>query len=191
MRALSSSNTVVVGVGNSILSDDGVGVHAARMLENDARVPASVTILDGGTIGLELLPYVSEARRVLFLDAVNSDSAPGTLARMTGKELLGAAGGRSAHQMGVADLIAALYLVSATPQEIIVLGVQPAHTDWGTTLSPSVEAALGPLVEAALTQLQLWEKLPLAGLEGHPAPAAAPGPSIDRGVSRPCDEGGF
>jgi len=190
MRDFSSSDTVVVGVGNSILSDDGVGVHAARLLENDPRVPASVTILDGGTIGLELLPYVSEARRVLFLDAMNSGSAPGTLARMTGKELLGAAGGRSAHQMGVADLIAALCLVSNIPQEIVVLGVQPAYTDWGTTLSPSVEAALAGLVEAALTQLQLWEKLRLAGLEGHPTPEAAPGPSIDRSIPGPCEEGG-
>ncbi len=136
MRASVPSDTVVVGVGNSILSDDGVGVHAARLLESDPRVPASVTILDGGTIGLELLPYVSDASRVLFLDAVNSGSAPGTLARMTGKELLGTAGGCSAHQLGVADLIAALFLVSAVPQEIVVLGVQPAYTDWGTTLTP-------------------------------------------------------
>jgi hydrogenase maturation protease len=63
---------VVVGVGNTILSDDGVGVHAARLLQHDPRVPAGVTILDGGTLGLELLPYVSDASRVLFLDAVNS-----------------------------------------------------------------------------------------------------------------------
>ena len=61
-----SSETVVVGVGNTILSDDGVGVHAARLLQDDPRVPAGVTILDGGTLGLELMPYVSDASRVLF-----------------------------------------------------------------------------------------------------------------------------
>jgi hydrogenase maturation protease len=93
---------------------------------------------------------------VLFLDAVNSGEAPGTLARMTGNELLGTSGGMSVHQLGVADLIAALALVSAKPQDIVVLGVQPANTDWGTSLSPDVEAALQGLVDAAVAQLRLW-----------------------------------
>jgi len=160
MRDLLSSDTVVIGVGNAILSDDGVGVHAARLLQGDPRVPASVTILDGGTIGLELLPYASDASRLLLLDAVNSGEAPGTLTRMTARDLLGTSTGWSVHQLGVADLIAALALVSTQPQDIVVLGVQPANTGWGTSLSPDVEAALIGLVDAALTQLQLWKKLP-------------------------------
>ncbi len=157
MENLPSINTVVIGVGNTILSDDGVGVHAARLLQADSRVPAGVAILDGGTLGLELLPYACEASRLLLLDAVNSQATPGTLARMTGEDLLAAKTGRSVHQLGVADLIAGLALTSARPQEIVVLGVQPANTDWGTTLSPAVEAALGPLVEAAVAQLQSWK----------------------------------
>jgi hydrogenase maturation protease len=163
------SNVVVIGVGNTILSDEGVGVHAARLLESDARVPAGVTILDGGTIGLELVPYACDASCLLLLDAMNSGEAPGTLARMTGKELLGASSGRSVHQLGVADLIAALALVSTRPQDIVVLGVQPANTDWGTSLSPKVEAALGPLVDAAVEQLQIWRESPAS-----PSPASGP-----------------
>ena len=151
-----SSDTVVVGVGNIILSDDGVGVHAARLLESDPKVPRGVTILDGGTLGLDLMPYVSDAARVLFLDAVNSGGAPGTLVRLSGKDLLGASAGMSVHQVGVADLIAALALMASKPQEIVVLGVQPAHTDWGTTLTPEVEAALPRLRDAALAQLEQW-----------------------------------
>jgi hydrogenase maturation protease len=169
MEELLSSNTVVIGVGNTILSDEGVGVHAARLLQSDPRVPAGVTILDGGTIGLELIPYACDASYILILDAINSGQAPGALARMTGNELLGAKTGRSAHQLGVADLIAALALVSTRYQAIVVLGVQPAYTDWGTSLSPAVEAALAPLVDAALAQLQLWRQ---SGLE----PAASPMP---------------
>ena len=158
MRDVLSSDTVVVGVGNTILSDDGAGVHAARLLQADPRLPAGVTILDGGTLGLDLIPYVSDASRLLFLDAVNSGDAPGTLTRMTGGDLLGASGGCSVHQLGVADLIAALALVSATPQDIVVLGVQPANTDWGTCLSPRVEAALTWLVDRALAQLEMWRE---------------------------------
>jgi len=153
-----STDTVVIGVGNTILSDDGAGVHAARLLQGDPRVPAGVTILDGGTLGIELVPYASDASRVLFLDAVNSGAAPGTLTRMTGRDLLGTSGGWSVHQLGVADLIAALALVSAGPQDIVVLGVQPAKTDWGTSLSPDVESALSGLVDKALAQLQLWKE---------------------------------
>ena len=138
-----SSDTVVVGVGNTILSDDGVGVHAARLLQHDPRVPVGVTILDGGTLGLELMPYVSDASRVLFLDAVNSGTAPGTPIRMTGSELLGTSSGLSVHQ----------------------LGVQPANTDWSTSLSSEVEAALTGLVDAAVAQLRLWNESPESSLE--------------------------
>ena len=145
-----TSDTVVIGVGNTILSDDGVGVHAARRLQDDPRLPAGVSILDGGTFGPELAPMVSDASRLLFLDAVNSGDAPGTLTRMTGRDLLGASRGMSVHQLGVVDLISTLALMSTKPQDVLVLGVQPANTDWGTSLSPDVEAGLGDLVEAAL-----------------------------------------
>lgn len=190
MEDLLSCDTVVIGVGNTILSDEGVGVHAARLLQSDPRVPAGVTILDGGTIGLELIPYASDASRVLLLDAMNSGKAPGTLARMTGRDLLGTTGGWSAHQLGVADLIAALFLVSTLPQEIVVLGVQPANTDWGTSLSPEVEAALVPLVDAALVQLQIWKESQDASAKLD-SPSLSPEQSPNRILSEPREEGGL
>jgi hydrogenase maturation protease len=158
MEGLLSSDTVVLGVGNTILSDDGVGVHAARLLQVDPRVPAGITVLDGGTMGLELASYALRASQVLILDAMNSGSAPGTRARMTGRDLLAAKSGSSVHQAGVADLVAALLLVSDSPQDIVVLGVQPANSDWGTLLSPQVEASLPDLLDAAVAQLQLWSE---------------------------------
>ncbi|MGB2634438.1 MAG: hydrogenase maturation protease [Candidatus Acidiferrum sp.] len=170
MRDLFTSDTVVIRVGNAILSDDGVGVHAARLLQADPRVPAGVTILDGGTIGVELLPYESDASRVLFLDATHSSKAPGTFTRMTARDLFGASGGLNVHQLGVADLITAMSLVSTRPQEVVVLGVQPANTDWGTSLSPEVETALAPLVEVALALLELWRESQNADSTTHKSP---------------------
>jgi hydrogenase maturation protease len=190
MEDLLASDTVVIGVGNTILSDEGVGVHAARLLQDDPRLPSGVTILDGGTIGLELIPYASDASCVLLLDAMNSGSAPGTLARMTGRDLLGTTGGWSAHQLGVADLIAALFLVSTSPQDIVVLGVQPANTEWGTSLSAEVEAALVPLVDAALAQLQLWKESRDVCLEPHTSSLTTE-QSANRTLSKPCEEGGL
>jgi len=160
MQEWLTSETVVIGVGNTILSDDGVGVHAARRLQADPRLPAGVSILDGGTMGLELGPFVSDASRVLILDAINTGETPGTLTRMTGGDLLGTSRGMSVHQLGVADLIATLALASTKPQDIVVLGVQPAYTDWGTSLSPAVEAALAGLVDAAIEHLRLWQNTP-------------------------------
>jgi len=190
MRDSFASDTVVIGVGNTILSDDGAGVHAARRLESEPRMPAGVTILDGGTLGLELIPYVSEASRVLFLDAVNTGAPPGTLTRMTGADLLGLAGGQNVHQLGVADLIAAMTLVSTKPQDIVVLGVQPANTDWGTTLSHDVEAALAKLIDAAVAQLLLWDASHDNLLETE-APSLAPRQLPDEKPFEPCEEGGL
>lgn len=157
MVPLSSSQTVVIGVGNTLLSDDGAGVHAARALERDARLPEGVTVLDGGTLGLELTAYASDASRLLLLDAINTGAPPGTVVRMTGPELLGTSNGWSVHQLGVADLISALALLSAAPQEIIVLGIQPESTEWSTELTPAVKAGLPRLVEAAMRQLRDWD----------------------------------
>lgn len=188
MEDVRSTDIVVIGVGNTILSDDGVGVHAARLLESDPRVPPGVTILDGGTIGLELVRYASDASCLLLLDAMNLGQAPGTLARMIGRDLLERASASSAHQLGVMDLIAALLLVSRHPQDIVVLGIQPASTDWGTRLSPAVDTALERLVNAALGQLNIWHES-RAGGSKTPPKSLPPRPSSDRAVPEPGEEG--
>lgn len=164
MNDLISSDTVVIGVGNTIFSDDGVGVHAARLLQTDSRVPVGVTILDGGTLGLGLIPYVSDAFRVLFLDAVDVGDQPGKVVRLVGDQLHGLPCGSGVHQLGIADLLATLPLVSNACNEIVLLGVQPASTDWGTALTFPVQAALGSLVEAAINQLVMWAQQSAAGL---------------------------
>jgi hydrogenase maturation protease len=187
VRDLLSSDTLVIGVGNSILSDDGVGVHAARLLQRDPRLPEGVVVLDGGTIGLELLPYASDASRLLLLDAVNSGDAPGTITRWMGRDLLSTSGGWSVHHLGVADLIAALALVSVESQEIVVLGVQPANTDWGTSLSPEVEAALASLVDAAMAELQRWRESRDVALKTLPS-SLLPEQRSHRAPSTSCHE---
>jgi len=183
-----TSDTVVIGIGNTILSDDGVGVHAARRLQDDPRLPAGVSILDGGTFGPELAPLVSDASRLLFLDAVNSGDVPGTLTRMTGRDLLGTSRGMSVHQLGVVDLLSTLALMSTKPQDVVVLGVQPANTDWGTSLSSDVEAGLADLVEAALLQLQHWHESSDVSVETR-AGALRRDQSWDRKLLKSREEG--
>ena len=149
-------NIVVLGVGNTIHSDDGAGIHALRQLEDDPRVPDDVVFVDGGTRGLELLADVYDCSRLLLLDAVDVGEEPGTLLQMSGDDLLGLATGCTVHQLAVADLLVTLPLVSDIDREIVLLGIQPASTDWGTELTPNVEAGVAPLVERAVNQLRLW-----------------------------------
>jgi hydrogenase maturation protease len=150
--------TVVVGIGNIIRSDDGLGVHALRRLQFDPRVPRGVVLIDGGTLGLELVSYVCEASHLLLLDSVDIGKCAGTMIRMTGDELRSLPCGGSVHQLGVADLIATLPLASEKSPCILLLGVQPSSTDWGIRLTPEVEAALGPLVEASIRELMFWSQ---------------------------------
>lgn len=159
MISSSAPHTVVVGVGNLIHTDDGLGIHAIKTLQRDPGAPANVTFLDGGTHGIELLAYVSDATHLLLLDAIDVGEPPGTLIRVAGNDLRGLPGAASVHQLGLADLLATLPLVSDTPREIVLLGAQPGSTDWGTKLSAPVEAALGGLVDMAIEQLQRWSEM--------------------------------
>jgi hydrogenase maturation protease len=155
-----TSQIAAVGIGNLIRTDDGLGVHALQRLRGDPRVPCGVLLIDGGTLGLELLSYISDSTHLLLLDAIDVGEPPGTLIRMANQELHGLPCGASVHQLGLADLLATLPLVSTTPPEIVLLGVQPMSTDWGTELSIPVEAALGPLLEMAIGELVLWSQDP-------------------------------
>lgn len=152
-----SGGTVVLGLGNVILTDDGLGVRAAQRLLADPRFPHGVEIIDGGTLGLELLSLAAGARHILVLDAVELDAAPGTRFRFDRDVLRNLERGSTAHQLGVADLLAALRMMGQEPEDVVLLGVQPESLHLGTELTPNVAAALDGLVDAALVELGRWE----------------------------------
>jgi hydrogenase maturation protease len=145
---------VVLGLGNTLHSDDGVGPRAIERLKTDTRVPDDVTLIEGGTLGLELLTYVWDCPYLLVLDAADFGQTPGTLVRMSGEDLHTLPGKGSVHQLGVADLLVALRVLARRQPTVVLLGVQPATTDWGTELSAPVQAAMDSLLEAAITELR-------------------------------------
>jgi hydrogenase maturation protease len=144
---------VVLGLGNILHSDDGLGPQAIQRLRDDARVPEDVALIEGGTLGLELLTYIWDCSHLLVLDAVDVGQPPGTLVRMSSQELQTLPGKGSVHQLGVADLLVALRVLARRPPTVVLLGVQSATTDWGTELSPAVGAVMGSLIEAAVAEL--------------------------------------
>jgi hydrogenase maturation protease len=151
-----ASNILVLGVGNLVHSDDGLGVHAIRKLNNDPRIPSDIVLMDGGTQGLSLLPHISSSQRLLVIDALDAGEAPGTLLRLEGKAIENLPGKASVHQLGFADLMVALALLGESPKQIVLLGVQPLSTEWGTELTPPVWEALNRLPDLVVEQLLLW-----------------------------------
>jgi hydrogenase maturation protease len=151
------TETLVLGLGNLIHSDDGVGVHAIEALRRNSRVPPDVTLLDGGTQGLGLISHLTGVRRLLVIDAIDAGEPCGTLLRFEGNALKALPGKASVHQLGFADLMIALQLIGEVPEEVVVLGVQPNSTEWGAELTPPVANALARLLDTVIAQLESWQ----------------------------------
>jgi hydrogenase maturation protease len=159
MSAIRSSNVLVLGLGNTLLGDDGVGVHVVRRLSMDAATPPWVRVVDGGTMGFRLTRLMGDAGHVLIIDAANISAAPGTI-RLLDAQMLAAHVGRdkksSAHEAGLADLLTLARLENFAPRHLAVLAIQPLTIDWRETLSEPVEKAVNPACEMIRTTILDW-----------------------------------
>lgn len=148
---------VALGLGNRLRRDEGLGVCALERIQERYTLPSAVRLVDGGTLGLDLLAYVEGARRLLVLDATLTGGEPGSLLRLAGDDIpayLGAHG--SSHDIGLPDLLAVTRLRGTAPDEVVILGLQPETIELGWELSPAVAGRLDALVAAAITQLAAW-----------------------------------
>lgn len=147
----------LLGLGNLMRTDDAVGMLTLRELEECGRLPPEVRVIEGGTLGLDLLESLRGISHLLVLDAVDTGVIPGTLKRFEGLQVDDLPISKSVHLLGFSDLMGALRLIDAAPAEVVLLGVQPASTDWGTVLTPEVELARHALQQAVLKQLAQWK----------------------------------
>lgn len=146
---------LVLGLGNVLCGDDGVGIAAVERLVRCYRVPSSVRILDGGTLGLSLLHCFENRQDALLVDAVAIDRPPGSLVRLEGDRVAPAVRERGApHQVGVADLLDALHLLGRAPRHLALLGLVPESLALGSGLSPRISRRIGPLVEAVVDEIR-------------------------------------
>ena len=144
---------LVLGLGNLLCGDDGVGAVAVHLLERRYRVPEGVQVLDGGTLGLSLLPLLEQARVAILVDAIRTGDPPGTLVRLEGDDVAPAVAARlSVHQVGVADLLEAARWRGRYPPRLILLGIVPESLELGVHRTAAVEAALPSLVEAVVAE---------------------------------------
>ncbi|MBI5099468.1 MAG: HyaD/HybD family hydrogenase maturation endopeptidase [Nitrospirae bacterium] len=150
-------NIAVFGIGNILLSDDGVGVHAINKLKNEYEFPSSVELIDGGTKGLDLLPLLEGRDKVLFVDAANFKKEPGTVDTVIGDNIPAFLSQKlSVHQIGLPDMLFAARLMGVTPPEMCLIGIQPKSMETGTELSEAVSIKMKDLVEKVLQKLKEW-----------------------------------
>jgi hydrogenase maturation protease len=154
-------DTLVLGLGNPLRRDDGVGPRVVAELAR-CGLPRGVTVLDGGTGGLGLLSLIEGWRRVVIVDAADISRAPGDFVRFLPDDvhLAGAAAGvggcrarpASLHNLGLAEVLALARSLGHSLPELVVYGVQPADVGWGEGLSQAVEAGIPRLTEAVLEE---------------------------------------
>jgi hydrogenase maturation protease len=144
---------LVLGLGNVLCGDDGLGAVAVHLLQRRYRAPDGVLVLDGGTLGLSLLPYLEEAHEAILVDAIRDDGPPGSFVRLEGDDVGPAVAGRlSVHQVGVADLLEGARWRERYPSRVILLGLVPRSLELGLGRTPAVEAALPALVERIVAE---------------------------------------
>ena len=148
---------LILGIGNSLMNDDAVGVTAIQKLTERYHFPAGVTVVDGGTLGLDLLPMLERVKKLLIIDAIDMGAKPGDLFRLAGDEAPRAFASKlSVHQMGVQDLLAVAELQGHVPEELVVWGVQPGSIEMEMRLTPAVAAAIAPLLDGVIGELTAW-----------------------------------
>jgi hydrogenase maturation protease len=148
------SRMLVLGLGNPLCTDDGAGVVAVHELLKRYAVPEDVVVLDGGTLGLSLLPQLQDAESAILVDAIRGDGPPGSLVRLEGDDVAPAVESRlSPHQVGVADLLGAARLLGPVPDPLVLLGLVPASLGLGLGLSDPVREHMDDLILAVVEEL--------------------------------------
>ncbi|MBV6476870.1 MAG: HyaD/HybD family hydrogenase maturation endopeptidase [Rhodocyclaceae bacterium] len=148
--------TVILGIGNTILSDEGVGVHAAERLRAAYELPEGVEVIDGGTAGMELLDPLSDVDLLLVLDAVKARRAPGTVILLTGDEVpVFFRAKLSPHQVSICDVLASLEFAGNPPRDLVLIGCEPLSLELGTELTPTVAEKVPEMISHAVAQLAL------------------------------------
>lgn len=141
--------TLILGVGNYLMSDDGLSVHVLERLQADNLIPDNIQMIDGGTCGLDLLQYLEGVSNLIIIDAIKTrNGIPGSIIRLEGDKVPAYLSLKiSPHDIGLPDLLATAKLRDLYPEKIVVFGIQPASLELGVELSPEVASKVDELIE--------------------------------------------
>jgi hydrogenase maturation protease len=148
-------NILVIGMGNVLMQDEGVGVRAVEELENQYIIPAGVKVVDGGTAGMELFEPIRDCEQLIVADAVNTGGAYGTLERIVNDQIPAFFQTKlSNHQLGLSDLLGLLKLKGEMPDHVAIIGMVPHSLEQKLGLTPEAEIGLDAMVEMLVSELE-------------------------------------
>ncbi|NJN46803.1 MAG: hydrogenase maturation protease [Candidatus Competibacteraceae bacterium] len=177
-------HVLVLGIGNLLLQDEGVGVHVINELQRRFHFPPEVELLDGGTAGMELVEAMLDREQVIIVDAIRSDETPGTLIQLEGDAVPAFLQQHlTPHQLGIADVLATLTIAGRKPDRLILLGIVPGSMELSVTLSDELQGQFDELVEQVAVKLTEFgvAPMPKQNLESRPSVGPLTGvPSDER-----------
>lgn len=173
---MSAGKTLILGIGNTLLSDEGVGVHMLDYLRRHHPELSGALLLDGGTLSFTLAPYIETAEHLIVVDAAELLAAPGTVQVFTGDDMDRFAGRtkRSVHEVSLGDLLSIAHLTGCLPAHRALVAIQPEFVDWGHALSNPVKRALPQAARRVLTLLHQWSAVGPVSVTGIPLSVPLP-----------------
>lgn len=154
-----SARTLVLGMGNTLLQDDGAGVHAVRLLQEQAGGMPETEFLDVGTLSFTLAAVIEDAEKLIIIDAAKMQQAPGTVQVFEGEEMdhfLNRRRRLSVHEVSLVDLLAIARLTGMLPAQRALIGIEPQSIEWGDAPTSPVTQALPQAGAAALELIERW-----------------------------------
>ena len=157
-----TTDTLILGIGNTLLTDEGAGIHALNLLKTEYSNIPNLTFLDGGTLSFTLACWIEDCTNLIVFDAAELQQPAGTVKSFIGTqmdEFLGASK-RSAHEVGLLDLMDIARMTENLPQNRALIGIQPENMSWGMEPSQQIASALRQAVEEAITIITSWRDDP-------------------------------
>lgn len=157
MDGLFVTEITVLGIGNTILTDEGFGVRVVEYLQENYKFPANVQLIDGGTLGVELQHFIVGTQKLLIIDSIDGGAVAGTTFHLHGDEILNHFTQKiSAHEIGIQDILTMLEITGKKIPRVELLGVQPYSLDAGMNLTPPMQKLLPLFADRALAILKSW-----------------------------------
>lgn len=152
-----AGRVVVLGLGNILLSDEGVGVHAVNAMKERYLFSPPIDLIDGGTMGLDLLPIFQTRDRVLIIDAVDFHKDPGHMGTLEGEKIPSVLNSKlSVHHIGLSDVLFTAKLMRDTPLTVHLVGIQPKSLDVGLDMTGEIRVKLDAVIDLVLQKLKEW-----------------------------------